>query len=1318
MTSNEKTLKVDRTAGHESPDITERRRAEETLRKSEERYRALFTGSCDAMMTLEPPAWKFTSCNPACVKVFRTGDENRFVSTAPWELSPEFQPDGQPSSEAALAMIETALRRGSHFFEWRHRRLDGEEFPSTVLLTRVELEEHAFLQATVRDLTEQKRAEGRIAQLDRAQAILGAIDHAIVHIYDQQKLLDEICRVAVERGGFKLAWVGMIAPDGLVQPVAKCGATGYLDGIRVVVTRDEPEGRGPIGTAIRENRPVAIKNINLDPCMVPWRERAIKFGLLYAAVFPIRVRQKVAGSFQAYAPTADYFDENGLALLTQVSDDISFALATIADSNALKQSEQQLRKLSQAVEQSSASIVITDLTGAIEYVNPKFTRLTGYTADEVIGQNPRLLKSGEMPAETYQQLWQTITQGQEWQGQFHNRKKSGELFWEAASISPIKTADGKITHFVAVKEDITKRKKAEQALRESETRYRLISENVADVIFQMDASTGRLSYASPSVERLLGYTPEEALAKTMIEFLPPDSRKQAAELSAIRIAHFQTLPSGKDVHQDEFVLLRKDGSIIATEVKSTFMRNEIGGICIIAVVRDITESKQAEDALRQSEARFHMLANITYEGICISENGRICDVNDQLLKMFGCERDEMVGEDVLNFVAPDSRNIVAEAIRTDREEIYEHQMRRKDGSYFYVETQSKMMRVGNRKLRVAVTRDITERKRAQEALHQSQQRYMLAEHATNDGLWDWNILTDEEYFSPRWKEIIGYRNDELPNHKSSFLENIHSDDRAAVEAATRGHLEKGEHYSLEFRLRHKNGSYRWVFSRGGAQRDPAGRPVRMVGAITDITERKHVEKDLHEAEERFQLVTRAVKDSIWDWNLTSPAWWNNAFYEIYGFNRNHPPSLEEWASHVHPDDQERVMARLRDAVEHGKTAWGDEFHFKREDGTYGYVVTRSFSLLDASGKIVRMLGSMIDLTERKLAEKSIRENEERFRQLADSITDVFWIASPDLKKIHYVSPGYERIWGRTAESLYADPHQWVEAILPEDQWRANDILASLITGESANGIEYRIVRPDGSVRWVLDRSFQVRDAGGKVVRLTGVSTDITERKRLEGEILAERERLNREVLRRIELEQERIGRDLHDNLCQILVGAKYRTGVLEKLLSNRNVSAAAAEANEVEQMLNRSIQQARDLAKGLNPVTLKAQGLVISLKELAKEIEASGMARCRCQLSSTLLIADGDVVKHLYRIAQEAVQNAVKHGKARSISINLHEKAGAIVLTVEDDGVGFSANAQKTVGAGLQNMRMRALTIGGTLAIRPGQSGGTSISVSLPAKGL
>ena len=145
--------------------VTERHRADAALRKSEERYRALFDSSQDAFITLEPPTWAITSYNPAAVRIFRAGDGRQLGSRSPAELSPKYQPDGRSSAEAARAIIRTTLRHGSHFFEWRHRRLDGEEFPASVLLTRVELEGRALLHATVRDITERVQLEQQILNI-------------------------------------------------------------------------------------------------------------------------------------------------------------------------------------------------------------------------------------------------------------------------------------------------------------------------------------------------------------------------------------------------------------------------------------------------------------------------------------------------------------------------------------------------------------------------------------------------------------------------------------------------------------------------------------------------------------------------------------------------------------------------------------------------------------------------------------------------------------------------------------------------------------------------------------------------------------------------------------------------------------------------------------------------------------------------------------------------------------------------------------------------------------------------------------------------
>ena len=141
----------------------------------------------------------------------------------------------------------------------------------------------------------------------------------------------------------------------------------------------------------------------------------------------------------------------------------------------LSSNKEQLLQMRQAVEQCPASIIITDTRGKIEYVNPKFCALTGYSFEEALGKNPRMLKSGEMPPEGYRRLWETLQAGQEWRGEFHNKKKNGEMYWELASISAIRDTSGAIKHFMAVKEDITERKQAEAALREAMAKVKTLS---------------------------------------------------------------------------------------------------------------------------------------------------------------------------------------------------------------------------------------------------------------------------------------------------------------------------------------------------------------------------------------------------------------------------------------------------------------------------------------------------------------------------------------------------------------------------------------------------------------------------------------------------------------------------------------------------------------------------------------------------------------------------------------------------------------------------------------------------------------------------
>ena len=329
-----------------------------------------------------------------------------------------------------------------------------------------------------------------------------------------------------------------------------------------------------------------------DVFLIPEEAEAVKgvFGRLRAGQFPNEhenhwVTKDGRRRLIAWSNTA-LLDDHG---------SVEYIVGTGIDITERKQAGEQLRRLSRAVEQSPSAIVITDTAGNIEYVNPKFTHVTGYAFEEVVGKNPSLLKSGEMPPEGYENLWKTITSGGEWRGEFHNKKKNGELYWESASISPITDAHGVITHFLAVKEDITERKGMEESLKQSEARFRSLIENAPVGIAV--ARSGLTLYANPAYLRMFGYTDEAELYGTpLTDQIAPPYREEIMERTRRR-EKGEVAPNSY-----ETVGLRKDGSSFPFYVSVTRMELS-DGPASIAFFTDITERKRAEEALRAALRR-------------------------------------------------------------------------------------------------------------------------------------------------------------------------------------------------------------------------------------------------------------------------------------------------------------------------------------------------------------------------------------------------------------------------------------------------------------------------------------------------------------------------------------------------------------------------------------------------------------------------------------------------------------------------------------------------------------------------------------------
>ena len=420
---------------------------------------------------------------------------------------------------------------------------------------------------------------------------------AILRIRDEQALFQEICDIAAGFGAFSLAWIGLVAAGGgEVRVMAQAGpARHYLDGLEIRTGAGAAPGRGPVVTALREGTVQVVNDFLNDPRTGPSKVRAGQFEIGACAALPIFRSGRATGTLTLYAGQPGFFTPENLTLLGEIAGCLSYALDDLDREAALRATAQAVRKISVAVEQGPVTVVITDLQGDIEYVNPKFTELTGYAAAEVQGRNPRFLQSGRVPPGVYRAMWAALAAGETWKGEFQNRKKNGELFWEAATIAPIRDGEGAVTHYVAVKEDITALKSGEAARIESEARFQQLFETSNDGIALEDL-VGRYQDCNQAFLDLLGLDGKDALLGRSCDAV---TAPESLDLGRRMVAACRELPAGRNLaYEKEY--LRADGTRVPAEVHLWVRRDREGApVGLWCIARDITERRQADQALEQ-----------------------------------------------------------------------------------------------------------------------------------------------------------------------------------------------------------------------------------------------------------------------------------------------------------------------------------------------------------------------------------------------------------------------------------------------------------------------------------------------------------------------------------------------------------------------------------------------------------------------------------------------------------------------------------------------------------------------------------------------
>ncbi len=967
-------------------------KAECALRESEEKFRVYIESSPVAIFVLGSQE-KYEYVNEAASKLLG-------YSVSELQEMPILQIVFEEDASSAPQILSIVNEKGIFRQEVRIRAKSG----ATVFvdLNVVKLPDGKLI-AFCEDITERKKAEAKLLNLNRSLRALSKVNQALIHATDYQAFAQEVCKIIAQDCGYVLAWIGIAEHDKnkTVRPIAYEGFDkDYIDSLKVTWANRE-RGKGPTGRAIRTGKASVCKNILTDPKMELWRRQAVKRGYVSSIALPVGSEGEVVGVLNIYSKEPDPFSDEEVNLLTELASDAGYGFKELRARADKERIEEMLR-----VRERMLSIIYATIPEVLYLlsvepgshfrfisVNQSFLDATGLQENQVVGRDIHEVipePSLTLVLKRYRQAirenkpvsWDEVTA-------YPAGKKYGEV-----TVAPLFDSSGRCTHLVGNVHDITERKKAEEALRESEERYHKLAMATFEgiVVTQED----KILDANNQFAKIFGYELNELIGKSVLMLLPPESRE-------LVIGYMQRGVEGPT----EFLALKKDGSVFLVEGRAK-PTNYRGCPARLSTIVDITERKKAEEEMQISSSLF----DLATDAIIVTDfEGNLIYFNEATYKQRGYTREEMSKMSLAMLDAPESTQLFKSRVKELLEKgsaVFEVVHLRKDKSKFPVEVHSRIIDVGDKKLILGVLRDITLRKQLALKLEEAERRYHMLFNQAPIGIF---LVDPETTIAVDFNDVgcrqLGYSREEFAKFRVSDYEVTKSPEEI------KAHIEKmmktgGDIF--ETKQRAKNGKIRDVFV--------TARMIELAGkkfvhlTSQDITEQKQAQQALIESEEKFSKAFRysptgIILTRMKDGTITEV---NQSTIDITGYTREEllghtTLDLKIWAN---PDERNLFVKEL--------SAKGfvrnQEFALHRKDGTYR-TVSLSADTVEIEGER-HILVTFNDTTEQTEAKEALARSETRFRELAGSISDVF-LAMDQHLRFTYWNSAFEKLSGISAK---------------------------------------------------------------------------------------------------------------------------------------------------------------------------------------------------------------------------------------------------------------------------------------------------------------